>query len=175
MHDSPECPKIKEFGYKQLIVSEYVHFNDHFNTSSLGTRYLALSRTQYDAAASAGAQHAWHDFGVLVGMSAADISSRLWDDDVVRCCFAAQSAYIAASGTAEQDAIERTMMCGRLQQGLSAKNVAFFTYILGVLSERDDYEFRPYWGFTEMLHRMHVSGNAMYEKYLQHDSVYNAF
>jgi hypothetical protein len=127
------------------------------NPNALNIYEDTLRQNILDASSTEAADRVWDAVGFLGDLSAREVSARTHDDRVMRYCFAAQVIYTTQVSEVDKDQIAMSVMRGKVSSDLRSELRQYVSAIVAGLRSCPDYEFRVYWGFPEMMHRMYIA------------------
>lgn len=167
----------KDPGLAARIRKAYADINDRYNatitTGDTAEDAKALDvyedelkrRVDVTRLAKGPAEKAWDVAGFLGEVTAAEVSAGTHDDRVTRFCFAAQVLYVAQDSDEDKDHVAMSVMRGRVSEDIRDDLRAYVTTVVEGLRECPLYEFRVYWGFPEMMHRMNITQPDFFATY----------
>lgn len=152
----------------------YGDINDRYNaTIQVGDKtedpeamdvyeHAIRERVPLAAVTTVSADDMWDVHGYAGNLSGKEISARTYDDRVPRYCFAAQAIYAAQECGADKDQIAMSVLRGRVSPDLRETLRPYVSTVVKGLRSCPDYDFRVYWGYPEMMHRIHITDPAYF-------------
>lgn len=152
----------------------YGDINDRYNaTIQVGDKtedpeamdvyeHAIRERVPLEAVTTVSADDMWDVHGYAGDLSGKVISARTYDDRVPRYCFAAQAIYAAQESDADKDQIAMSVLRGRVSPDLRETLRPYVSAVVKGLRSYPDYDFRVYWGYPEMMHRIHITDPAYF-------------